>query len=191
MPSPEPLLPRVPPADMPEALRRAWRRSQALRGDATFFEVFANHPALYGWYRDGFYGQLFERGEAPRRLKELARYRLSTLHGCRFCNQGNRADALAAGCTEEQLERIDRRDDGPFSEAERAVLWLAEEIALTAPDGALSPALFERLRAHFTPGQILELGMTMGLLAGMAKFMFAFDLVEREPSCPFGPPARY
>ena len=189
MPVAKPLLPRVPVAQMPKGLQDAWQRSMDLRGDATFFEVFANHPELYDWYRERFYEQLFGGGQVPRQLKELARYRLSTLHGCKFCNQGNRADALAAGCTSAQLDRIDERDSDAFSDQERAVLWLAEELALTKPDGALDRALFERLSAHFTAGQILELGMTLGLLAGMAKFMFAFDLVEREPSCPFKTPS--
>jgi hypothetical protein len=31
----------------------------------------------------------------------------------------------------------------------------------------------------------MELGMVAGLLTGMAKFMFVFNLVEREPTCPF------
>ena len=44
---PEPPLNRVDAADMPEDIASAWEASMALRGDATFFEVFANHPDLY------------------------------------------------------------------------------------------------------------------------------------------------
>jgi hypothetical protein len=32
-----------------------------------------------------------------------------------------------------------------------------------------------------------ELGMIMAVLCGMAKFIFAFDLVEKEDYCPFHP----
>ena len=35
------------------------------------------------------------------------------------------------------------------------------------------------------PDQIVELGMIGGILTGVAKFLFAFDLVEREDRCPF------
>jgi hypothetical protein len=31
--------------------------------------------------------------------------------------------------------------------------------------------------------------MTMAVLTGMAKFLFVYDLVEREGSCAFGPGA--
>ena len=37
---------------------------------------------------------------------------------------------------------------------------------------------------HFTPEEAFELGMTSAVLTGMAKFLFVFDLVTREDSCP-------
>ena len=59
---PEPPLNRVDAADMPEDIASAWEASMALRGDATFFEVFAYHPELYRWYVGSFYGEGF-RGD--------------------------------------------------------------------------------------------------------------------------------
>ena len=104
---PEPALKRIDAAEMPEDIASAWEASMALRGDATFFEVFANHPDLYRWYVGSFYGEVFRGGTVAQPYKELLRLRLSTLHGCRFCNQGNRRDALAAGLTEAQ-EKYER-----------------------------------------------------------------------------------
>ena len=66
---PEPLLARIPPADMPEDLRSAWSQSMELRGDATFFEVFANHPELYRWYISSVYEEVFRGGLVPRSYK--------------------------------------------------------------------------------------------------------------------------
>ena len=108
---PEPALKRIDASDMPEDIASAWEASMALRGDATFFEVFANHPDLYRWYVGSFYGDVFRGGTVAQSYKELLRLRLSTLHGCRFCNQGNRRDALAAGLTEEQINNIANRID--------------------------------------------------------------------------------
>ena len=51
---PEPALKRIDASDMPEDIASAWEASMALRGDATFFEVFANHPDLYRWYVELF-----------------------------------------------------------------------------------------------------------------------------------------
>ncbi len=184
---PDPLLKRVPSQALPAGLAESWQRSMALRDDATLFEVFGNRPDLFSWYIERFYGELFYGGTVPRRIKELVRLRLSTLHGCRFCNQGNRADALAAGVPAPQVEAIGDYPSGPFSDAEVAALRLADRLALTDPNGALDTALYAQLSQHFDDGDILELGMLAGLLAGMAKFMFAFDLVEKEPCCPFHP----
>jgi AhpD family alkylhydroperoxidase len=184
---PDPKLNRIAPDEMPDDIASAWTRSMDLRGDATFFEVFANHPELYRWYVNQFYGEVFRGGKVAQRYKELLRLRLSTLHGCRFCNQGNRLDALEAGLTEAHIAAFDRPESGPFTPAELAVLALAAELALTQSAGILSEALHTQLAAHFDDAQILELGLVGGILAGVAKFMFTYDLVEKEDSCPFHP----
>jgi AhpD family alkylhydroperoxidase len=185
---PHPTLKKINTSAMPEDMASAWEASMALRGDATFFEVFANHPGLYRWYVDSFYGEVFRGGIVAQPYKELLRLRLSTLHGCRFCNQGNRQDALAAGLTEEQIAAFDDPENGPFSDAEKAVLALGEQLALTQPEGTLNPALHHALAEHFNDAEILELGLVGGILAGVAKFMFTYNLVEKEDNCPFHPP---
>jgi hypothetical protein len=62
-------------------------------------------------------------------------------------------------------------------------------MSLLQPAGVLDAELYGRLRRHFDDGQLFELGMTMAVLTGMAKFLFVYDLVEREGSCAFGPGA--
>ena len=182
---PNPKLKRIAKDDLPQNMRVAHDQSMQLRGDATFFEVFGNHPDLYRWYTESFYGEVFRGGRLDQRIKELARFRLSTLHGCRFCNQGNRADALAAGLSEADLDRIGDYEHASFSEREVAALRLADRLALTSADGELDQPLYDQLRHHFDDAEILELGLVLGVLSGVAKFLFAFDLVEKEAYCPF------
>lgn len=186
---PEPLLARIPPADMPEDLRSAWSQSMELRGDATFFEVFANHPELYRWYISSFYEEVFRGGRVPRRYKELLRLRLSTLHGCKFCNQGNREDARAAGLSEAEINALEDPDSDALSAQDRAVLALGERLSLVTDHGAVDAELHARLANFFDDAQILELGFVGSVLSGVAKFLFSFDLVEREENCPFHPAA--
>jgi AhpD family alkylhydroperoxidase len=182
---PKPQLQRIEADDLPSDIRDAHRRSMSLRGDATFFEIFGNHPELYRWYTGSFYGEVFRGGLVDRRLKELVRLRLSTTHGCRFCNQGNRVDALEAGLQEDDLRQIGDYENSRFSDREKAALRLADQLVLTNPNGQLTEALYQNLKEHFDDAEILELGLVMGILSGVAKFMFAFDLVEKEASCPF------
>lgn len=184
---PDTPLKRMAPHDMPESLRGSWQQSKALRGDATFIEVMANEPRLFEWYRDQFYGQIFGAGRVPGRLKELARYRLSTQHGCYYCNQGNRRDALAAGLNNDDLAAIEQGDLEHFSGVDRAVLMLANQMLLTCHDGALKGPVYDALSKHLDDGQIVELGMVLAVLTGMARFLFVYDLVEKEANCPFHP----
>ncbi len=182
---PSPLLKRIPVDEMPEDIKAAHQQSMAIRGDASFFEVFANHPDLYRWYTESFYGQVFRAGLVELRIKELARLRLSLEHGCRFCNQGNRLDAQAAGISTSEIKALETNQLSGFSERERAVIALADTLSLSQRDASLSTELHARLTGHFNDAQILELGLVMGVLSGMAKFLFAFDLVEQEASCAF------
>jgi AhpD family alkylhydroperoxidase len=187
MPMPEPLLRRVPRDELPEDLQAAVDNARRVTGDATFIEVAANNPQMFRWYRQDFYEKAYHSGRLDPKVLELVRLRLANLHGCAFCNKGDRAQALAVGFSEAQLDALQDYENGPFRAKEKAALALADELALTSPKGRLTPALYERLRKHFDDGELIELGMIMAVLCGMAKFLFAFDLVEKEDSCPFLP----
>lgn len=188
---PKPLLRRLGPEAMDGWLRAAYSESRALQeskgGDATFYEVGANAPELLEWYIKGFYGSVFYGGRVDVRMKELLRYRLSMTHGCAYCNKGNIEAARRAGLGDEQLDAVMDETSDAFTGRERAVLRLAAEMALTNMDGRLTPALYEDLSAHFDDAEIFELGMVAAVLTGMAKFLFVYDLVEREAHCPIGP----
>lgn len=79
---PDPKLQRIPSSKMTEELRAAHDHSMQLRGDTTFFEVFANHPDLYGWYTKSFYGNVFRGGLVDQRMSVL----LSAKGGRMFLN---------------------------------------------------------------------------------------------------------
>ena len=174
---PQPLLRRIPRAELPADMQAAWDQAMSNSGDATFIEVMGNNPEMFRWYIDA--------GRLDRRVLELVRLRLANLHGCAFCNKGDRVQALAAGLSEAALDALPDYEHGPFSAAEKAALALADEMALTRPTGRLTPALYARLQSHFSDGELLELAMVMAVLCGMAKCLFAFDLVEKEAGCPF------
>lgn len=167
---------------LPEHMQAAWQRSNDLRGETTFIEALGNTPELFDWYRE-FYERVFYGGRVAVNYKELARLRLSMVHGCRYCNLGNRHDARAAGIDEAKIDNIATPDARVFDDAERAVIKLADQMCLRTHNGELSPAMHKELAAHFNEADIVELGMTMAVLVGMARFLFVFDLVERDPVC--------
>jgi len=179
------VFPRLSRNEMPEHMQEIWDKSMQRRGEAHFIESSAYSPEIFDWYIQRFYNELFYAGKVDKKFKELGRLRLSLEHGCKTCNQGNRLDALDAGISETQIEHLITADSDNFSDQELAVIRLAEQIALTNSTGSLDESLYTDLRQHFNEGQIFELGMVFGLLTGMAKFMFVFDIVVKEDYCPF------
>ncbi|MEM9049345.1 MAG: carboxymuconolactone decarboxylase family protein [Pseudomonadota bacterium] len=185
---PQPHLRRFARDELPQAMRPLWDRAIRDRDEAVFIEAAGNAPEILDWYYNSFYAQVFYGGRVERRIKELARLKLSTRHGCAFCNRGNSKAALEAGVTQAQIDALDDSNAAVFDARERAVLLLCEEMALPNMAGSLDAPLYRALSDHFDDGQIFELGVCLAVLTGMAKFLFVFDLVSREASCPIAPP---
>lgn len=181
----ETLLTRIPRDQLEPRWQEAWQMLDRLTGSATFIEVFAQAPEALEFVMEKFYARLFFGGTVAQRYKQLARLKLSRLHGCRTCNRQNVPGALAAGFTQQQIDALISGNNSAFTDAERAVIAYAEQVALTNMDGRLTPQLLSDLREHFTEAQILELGTVMAVIAGMAKLSFVLDVVEREEYCPF------
>jgi AhpD family alkylhydroperoxidase len=184
---PDPRIAPLPRALMPERWRRLAETADEVRGEATLIEVLVQAPELLGWYYDGFYAEVFFKGRVERRMKELLRLKLSTVHGCAFCNRGNTRSAEDAGVAAAQIAAIGETDSPLFDARERAVLRLAEEMALPNMAGEVTPALAADLRRFFSEAEMVELAMVAAVLTGMAKMLFVFDLVSREANCPIGP----
>lgn len=180
-------LPRVAPDDMSELARSAWSRLTELTGDASFVEVFAAAPELLEFVMQRFYGEIFFAGRLEQRYKQLARLKLSMIHGCRTCNKQNVPGALEAGITQAEIDALEQYQSGPFTDADKAVLKFTELMAIDNQSATLSPELSDELQRHFTAAQICELGTVTAVISGMAKLSFVLDLVEREPGCRFEP----
>jgi alkylhydroperoxidase family enzyme len=179
------LFTRTDRSQMAPPWQPAWDMLNKLTGDATFVEVFSQAPEMLEFVMQQFYAKVFFGGKVEQRYKQLARLKLSLIHGCRTCNKQNVPGALEAGFTQAQIDALIDGCAEPFAPAERAVIGYAEQIALSNMDGRMSPELFKSLRASFTEAQILELGTAMAVISGMAKLSFVLDLVERESYCPF------
>ncbi len=176
---------RIPRDELSEGAQVAWDHLNKLTGEPTFVEVFANAPQMLDFVMNKFYGEIFFAGNVEQRYKQLARLRLSLIHGCRTCNKQNVPGSLEAGISQEQVDALEDVDNGPFTDAEKAVVKFAEQMALTNHEGKIDETLYASLREHFSDADICELGTVMAVIGGMAKLAFVMDLVEREDYCPF------
>jgi alkylhydroperoxidase family enzyme len=176
---------RIAYADMPDDIKPAWEALNRLTGDASFVEVFAQAPELIRFVMGEFYMKIFFGGRLDNKFKQLARLRLSTVHGCQTCNRQNVPGSLEAGISQEQVDALGAYETGPFTPAEKAVLRFADQMLLTNPGGKLDADLHADLRQHFSDAQICELAVVCGVIGGMFKASLVLDLVVTEDYCPF------
>lgn len=72
----------------------------------------------------------------PQQLRELIKIRASQLNNCAYCIDMHTEEALKIGETSRRIFAISAWKESPlFTEKERAVLQLTEEITLIAKDG--------------------------------------------------------
>lgn len=89
-------------------------------------------------------------------LKRWIGYVASHTAGCRYCQAHTALAAQRYGASDDRIAHIWEYATSPlFSEAERAALDFA--IAAASVPNAVTPAIQERLRAHWDDGQIVEI----------------------------------
>ena len=179
-------LEKIPRDQLPEEFALAWDTLNELPGEPSFVEAFATAPHVLRFVMGDFYQNLFFDGIVEQRYKQIARLRLSALHGCKTCNKQNTAGAAEAGLSESEINAIMQNPTGDtLSPKDLVVVDFADQVALTNADGLLTASRIEALRGHFSSAEICELGTVMAVISGMAKLSFVMDLVEKEGYCEF------
>src|SRR5580692_1211070 len=85
--------------------------------------------------------------ELDARLKELIRIRVSQINGCGYCINEHTRDALKAGETTQRLFAVSAWWETPFfTEEERAVLKLAEQVTRISAEGVSDEVFEDALR---------------------------------------------
>jgi alkylhydroperoxidase family enzyme len=117
--------------------------------------VYAHHPFLMSAY--GGLEFAFEHSrKAPKKLKLLAEMKAAAVAGCEWCLDYGSFLSREGGLTEDQLRDLPRyRESDAFTDDEKLVIEYAEGVSNT-PTG-VSDEVFERMRARFDEGQIVEL----------------------------------
>jgi 4-carboxymuconolactone decarboxylase len=176
--------PRIAPLEPPyepdiEAMLARWMPPGGEVEPLRLFRTLALHPELAARMRP-LGAAILAHGTVPPRLREVMIDRTCALCGAEY-EWGVHAAAFAdaVGLSEEQLASTAGAGpaDPVWSDAERAVLRLADELHQTS---AVSAELFGELERHFSPEQILELVVTAGWYHTIA-YVIAAARVELEP----------
>lgn len=95
----------------------------------------------------GLEGYLEKTSLSPS-LKELIKIRASQINGCAYCIQMHTQQARKNGETEQRLYALSAWKESPlFSDPERAVLTLTEEVTWISEKGVSSQTYNEALKA--------------------------------------------
>jgi alkylhydroperoxidase family enzyme len=78
------------------------------------------------------------------------------------------AGARQAGLTEVKIAALDTADSELFTARERAALTFAELMA--TEHHRIDDGVFAELRRHFSPAEIVELGVVTALFVGFGRF---------------------
>ena len=87
--------------------------------------------------------------------------------------------------SEEKVQKINDYENSDLSDREKAVLRLTEIIA--SEPHTLDDEFFTLLKEHFSDEQLLDLGVAVGLLNGLHRFLETFgvlpDSYQENISC--------
>jgi alkylhydroperoxidase family enzyme len=139
--------------------------------------VRAHVPAAF-WFFANAWDDLFRNGVCDHAIKELCRVYISRTVKCEYCGNQRSEKGRGLGLVEGQYDELLNFESAPaFSERQKAALAYAEAIAwhLDTDD-----EFWERMRAHFTEPELVELGCMIGLTLGQQSWLRLLNIDHHE-----------
>ncbi|MDG4667163.1 hypothetical protein [Mycobacterium sp. 236(2023)] len=130
--------------------------------------VRAHSPAAFWAFADSWKAQ-FHSGVVEHPLKDLCRVYISRTVKCEFCGNQRSEKATSAGLQEQQYDQLLNFESSDlYDDRQKAALAYAEAIAWGSQD---LDALWERLYAHFSEEEVVELGCCIALTFGQQSWI--------------------
>jgi alkylhydroperoxidase family enzyme len=139
--------------------------------------VRAHVPACF-WSFANSWEAIFRDGVCDHAIKELCRVYVSRSVKCEYCGDQRSEKAARQGLQEAQYDDLlNFEKSGRYDERQRAALSYAEAITwrLSTDD-----AFWDRLNAHFTEPELVELGCFIALTMGQQSWLRLLDIEHHE-----------
>ena len=118
--------------------------------------------------------QHIARSGFEKALVELVRLRASQINGCAYCIDVHIAHARKSGEGERRLATVAVWRETPFfNDRERAALEWTEPVTRVA-DTRVSDDVWERVKPHFTPAELVDLTLLVNTINAWNRFAIAF-----------------
>jgi alkylhydroperoxidase family enzyme len=165
----------VPVEQMTEAMRAEMERCAregTPRPESS--AVRAHVPAAF-WFFANSWHDLFRTGIVDHRLKELCRVFVSRSVKCEYC--GNQRSVQGALGEQKYDELLNFEDSSNYDERQKAALAYAEAIVWRTDTG---DDFWERMHAHFSEPELVELGCMIGLTLGQQSWLRMLNIDHHE-----------
>jgi AhpD family alkylhydroperoxidase len=148
-------VPLVDPDELPPDLRAQYDATTR-PGLRDFILMMGHAPDHFRRYNEAYLPLRFDNHLGPRQT-EIVRLAVSQTTRCPVCMAGRVKAAADDGLTEELIASLCTSDRDGFTDAEVALLdftlkFATDHLSITHADR-------DALRAHFTPTQIVEIGL--------------------------------
>jgi len=139
--------------------------------------IRAHVPAAF-WFFANSWNDLFRNGILDHSIKELCRVYVSRTVKCEYCGNQRSEKGKQMGLVEGKYdELLNFETSDRYSEREKAALAYAEAITWRTDSG---DELWERLHAHFTEPELVELGCAIGLTLGQQSWLRHLNIEHHE-----------
>ena len=168
----KPRVPTVTPGTKPE-LSALEARIQGARGRISpLYTVLLNSPELAsGW--EHLFTVIRQKTSVPPALRELVILRIAVLNGADYEFEAHVPHALAAGMTQENIDRLRRDEIEQLSYLEKLVLQYTDAITR---DLVVPEALYPQLDKAFDAKTLVELTATIAGYNMVSRFLIAMRI---------------
>jgi alkylhydroperoxidase family enzyme len=139
--------------------------------------VRAHVPACF-WSFANSWRDIFKNGVCDHNIKELCRLYVSRSVQCDYCGNQRSIKASNAGLMEDHVkDLLNFEKSTRYTERQKAALAYAEAIAwrLDTDDG-----FWERLHAHFSEPELVELGCFIALTMGQQSWLRLLNIEHHQ-----------
>lgn len=163
--------------DMDEAMQAEMRRCQREGTPRPESSAIRAHVPDCFWYFANAWESVFRNGVLDHSIKELCRIYVSRSVKCEYC--GNQRSVMALDAVKEQqvngIMMFEKSDE--YDARQKAALAYAEAIVFRLET---DDAFWERMHAHFSEPELVELGCMIGLTFGQQSWLRMLNLQHHE-----------
>jgi len=139
--------------------------------------IRAHVPAVF-WAFANAWRDSFHQGVLDHSVKELCRVYVSRSVKCEYCGNQRSVKSAKGGIVEEDyMELLNFDKSSRYDERQKAALAYTEAITW---DLETNDALWQRLHAHFTEPELVELGFFVALTMGQQRWLRTLNIDHHE-----------